>query len=135
MNAIQNQPSTVEEVIKSEIPANPFDAGVRLYDTPRSETDRDLVPEVRQILAEAGVTEDALEHCYDKSRFVQGAVGRVPLVQRTQLNRLFSMAIQVVPENTTALRSELIPQGPVDQWVDLIRTKVAPFVVEKKLMV
>lgn len=128
-------PSIQDQSIRAEIPANPFDAGVRLYDTPRNDNDRDLVPEVRQILSEAGVSEDALKHCYDQNRFVQGAIGRVPLVQRTQLNRLFSMSIQIAPDNTTALRSELIPQGPVDQWVDLIRDKVAPFIVEKKLMV
>jgi hypothetical protein len=130
MSEVQTQ----ADAIRSEIPANPFEAGMRLYETPRSEEDRDLVPEVRQILGEAGITEQSLSSYYDANRFVQGAVGRVPLVQRTQLNRFFSMAIQISPENTTALRSELIPQGPTDQWVDLIRNKVAPFLVEKKLM-
>lgn len=123
-----------QDNLASEIPSNPFEAGVKLYDMPRFENDRDLVPEVRKILADAGVPEEALAHCYDGNRFVQGAKGRVSLAQRVQLNRFFSLSLQSVPENTTALRSELLPQGPVDQWVDLVREKVAPFVAEKKLL-
>ncbi len=127
--------NNITEVIASEVPNTPFDAGVRLYDMPRTENEPDLVPEVRSILSDSGVEEDALSQCYDKNRHIKAAVGRVSLVQRVQINRFLSLALQSSPENTTGLRSELLPQGPINEWLDLVKDKVAPFIVEKKLLV
>lgn len=112
----------------------PFTAGIRLYDTPRPEGDMDLVPTVRDILKTAGVAETSLSSYYDKNRHIQGAVGRVSLVQRVQINRFLNLALQTSPENTTGLRAELIPQGPTNEWLGVLQEKVAPFIVEKKLL-
>lgn len=121
--------------VTEQQPKDYFQLGQDLYSEKKSENDVDLVPIVRDILCEGGVTEEALSVCYDGNRFVKAAQGRVSPVQRTHLNQFFVLALLSSPLNTIQIRSELLPNGSMDDWVDHVRDSVTPFIVKNKVLV
>lgn len=120
--------------IANELPKSPFEAGIELHDTERQEGDRDLVAEVRDILVQTGCPEETVAATFDQNRFVAAAQGRIPIVQRTHLNRFLCLALMTSHQDTIMMRSELLPNGATDLWVKHINDVVAPFIAENKLL-
>lgn len=118
-----------------EQPKSYFELGEQLYSEKKSDQDVDLVPIVREALAKEGVSEEALKVCFDGNRFVIAAQGRVSPVQRTHLNQFLVLAMLASPLNTIQIRSELLPNGSMDDWVDHIQNTVAPFIGANKVLV
>lgn len=112
----------------------PFEAGVKIYEMTRNEGDRDLVTEVREMFINEGEKEETLQATYDINRHIVAAKPRVPLVQRTQINRFVTLALLSCPENTIGMRAQLLPNGSIDAWVDQMQSKVVPFIVSRKLL-
>lgn len=112
----------------------PFEAGIQIYMTPRVEGEADLVPLVRGMLSDSGVAEQTLSVCYDGNRHVKAAVDKNSVAQRGQLNRFLELALLRSYESTTALRSELLPNGSVSNWIDVVKDRVVPFIATRKLL-
>lgn len=117
-----------------QTPPTPFEAGIELFNTPRIDGEIDLVPEIRKMFTNEGVEEEVLTQCYDGNRHIKGAVGKNSVAQRTQINRYLELALINSEEPTMRLRSELLPNGSVANWMKLVESKVVPFIAERKLL-
>lgn len=116
-------------------PMTPFEAGIKLAELNRQETDIDLVPALRNILTGAGISEEAVAGCYDQDRYVQAAKDRIPQVQRTHLNRFLEKAIYSVKmKNTIGLRNKLLPNCTTEHWLNVAEKDVAPFLKENNAL-
>lgn len=111
-----------------------FNAGVRLYFEPKPATDRDLVKEVRDILLTAGVSEEGLQRNYDAHRHISEAKTKVSVVQQNMVNRYIDVTLKRSPKNSMQIRAELLASGDINNWAKQVETRVAPFVVETKLL-
>lgn len=119
---------------QANTPKDPFSAGIELYDIKLQEGEINLVPEVRSILTKAGIDEETVAGTYDVNRHVKNAQGRNSVAQRVQLNQFFQLALISAPVNTVGLRAELFPSGSSNAWLEIVETKVAPFIKEHKLL-
>lgn len=113
---------------------SPFDSAVQFYSVPKPQNDPDLVKEVRDILLDCGVSEENLAASYDKNRWIKDATIRNSVVQRTQINQFLTLVLITSP-GTIQLRGQLCVNSSLDDWIKLIKKKVAPFIVEKGLMI
>lgn len=102
------------------------------YSEPRSETDRDLVGEVRQQLMFAGRGQN-LEVLFDQNHYIQEAMRKKPEVQRYLLNKYWNLQMLQVPAPSMEERYCLVPNGPLDDWLRLFKYKVIPFIVQHEL--
>lgn len=110
-----------------------FQAGLKLYEAAKPDGDPDLVKYVRDELATAGCPEDDLKRDFDTNRHVQGNQGKISVVQRVGMNRFFDVTLKKSPR-TMALRADLLPTGPMDNWREHVSTKVAPFIAKHNLL-
>lgn len=111
-----------------------IDAGVQQYHQAKPEGDMDLVGEVRKRLLDCGL-HAAVETSFNTNRFVIEATDKPSSVQRHLMNRYWALQLMSSTKPTTEERYCLIPNGTVEQWLDLFSKKVLPFVVENKLPV
>lgn len=115
-------------------PQSNYDAGISLYHEPKPEGDRDLVKEVRTIFKDAGVSEEGLQRNYDGHRHVKTAEGRVSVVQQVFVNLYLDVTLKRSPKNNMQIRAEVLASGDISNWAKQIKNKVAPFMVETKLL-
>lgn len=115
-------------------PFSPFDMGIRLYNEPKHPDDADLVAIVRDYLLEAGVPEDTLQATFDLNREINAAKGRVSIAQRQHINKFLVLALFSTPKDTIAMQAELLPNGQTGDWAEHVKTVVAPFISENKLL-
>lgn len=96
------------------------------YKTQRTDDDRNLVQEVRQILTDAGLGSQTIQF-FDPHPIIQEAEHKVPDVQRWLLNRYWNLQLMASNIPSVNERFCLIPSGPLDEWVNLFRTVIVPF--------
>ncbi len=113
---------------------NVIAAGVEQYQQAKPEGDIDLVAMVRNKLLGFGLHE-AVQNSFDTNRFIIEAQNKPSAIQRHLLNRYWALQLMSSTKPTTEERYCLIPNGTVEQWLDLFEKKVLPFVVENKLPV
>lgn len=106
--------------------------GVEQFFQPKAEGDIDLVAEVRKLLNESGLQVE-VANAYDTNRFVVEAVGKSSDVQRHLLNRFFAQQLVSAPTQSIEERYCLIPDGKIEDWLNLFRAKVLPFLIVNRL--
>jgi len=102
------------------------------YNQERSESDRNLILEVRQLLVDAGLG-PYVENNYDNHHFIQDGLNKNPDVQRWFLNRYWHLQLMSTDALSVNERFCLIPNGTIDEWFDLFRKEIMPFVVRHSL--
>lgn len=113
---------------------SPLQKGVDQYYQPKNPNDMDLVAIVREDLVNSGLA-NHLPTAYDNSRFIQEAVGKDSNVQRFLLNRYWTQQLMSAKQISIEERYCLIPNGDVQDWLRLFRSKVLPFIVQNDLPV
>ncbi|MCK9517318.1 MAG: hypothetical protein M0Q87_14945 [Ottowia sp.] len=113
---------------------SPLQKGVDQYYQPKNPNDMDLVAIVREDLINSGLA-NHLSTAYDNSRFIQEAVGKDSNVQRFLLNRYWTQQLMSAKQVSIEERYCLIPNGDVQDWLRLFRSKVLPFIVQNDLPV
>lgn len=113
----------------------PFEAGVELYQMPKPEGDPDLIPEVRGLLVNAGISEDALANTFDLNRHIKDGAGRHSLAQRVQINRFLELVLLSDAADVTSLLSSLVTNSSLSYWLGFIEDKVAPYIAKRRLLV
>lgn len=102
------------------------------YAEQRLESDIDLIAIVRQILVEAGLYQNVVEH-YDSNHYIYEALNKRPEVQRFLLNQFWNLQLMSVPVNTMNERFSLVPNGSLDEWLSLFQSTIVPFAVQHNL--
>lgn len=105
--------------------------GVERYHQTRTESDIDLIQEVRQKMLSSGLGQRMA--AYDQNRFIMEAEGKAPETQRFLLNRYWSHQLMQSPKPSFEERYCLIPDGSVGEWLKLFEQKILPFVIENNL--
>lgn len=131
MNQIQSADAAAELPPQK----SPFDAGIELYHLPRMEGESNLVEQVRGMLHKNGVKEEALSACYDGSRHIKAASDKNTVAQRYLINRFLNLTLNTAVKSSIDLRSELLPNGSVANWLTVVDTRVAPFIAQENLLV
>lgn len=108
--------------------------GVEQYYAAKPEGDPDLVAEVRTLLVEAGLLPKVLD-AYDGNRFISEAIGKAASVQRFLLNRYWNQELIFSDLPAIEERYCLIPNGTIEDWLRLFKSKVLPFVIAHNLPV
>lgn len=94
----------------------------------RSPNERDLLSEVTNLLSMSGLHETALSlNSYFQTN---EALTKTENVQRFYMNKFFNLLLLAIPTNTIDQRFCLIPDGSIDDWLNLFRRKVLPFLRE-----
>ena len=107
-------------------------AAFQEYLTPRRPDDVDLVVLVRQLLVDAGVSQQQLT-AFDTAHYVTDAAPKNPEAQRYILNRFWSLQLMTCATQSVEERYHLIPNGAIEDWVRLFKDKVLPFIVKNNL--
>lgn len=102
------------------------------YTETRSETDRNLIQEVRQLLIDAGLGHYVPDN-YDNHHLIRSGMDKVPDVQRWFLNKYWHLQLMSADAISVNERFCLIPNGSIDEWLDLFKKEVLPFVVRHSL--
>lgn len=114
--------------------SSPLQKGVNQYYQPKDPSDIDLIAIVREDLVSSGLA-NHLPAAYDNSRFIQEAVGKDSNVQRFLLNRYWTQQLMSAKQVSIEERYCLIPNGDVQDWLRLFRSKVLPFIIQNDLPV
>lgn len=101
------------------------------YKQPKPTGDIDLIAEVRQRMITAGLGQ-RIAH-FDNHKFIQEAIGKESSVQRYLLNRYWTS--QLLHSSTVSIEERycLIPDGRIDDWLDLFQAKILPFIIQNDL--
>ncbi len=95
------------------------------FNSERSPTEVDLLAIVSKDLKDSGLfIIDSHLHDYCES---QGVINKKPNVQRFYMNKYFTLVLMIYPENTMDQRYCLISDGTIEDWLDLFRRKILPF--------
>lgn len=111
-----------------------LDMGIDQYLSLKQEGDMDLIGEVRNILVDSGLG-NKLEEAFDTHPHVVEARNKPSQVQRYLMNRYWNTQLMIHAHKSSEQRYYLIPNGSVQQWLDLFRTAVVPFLIEHNLPV
>ena len=106
--------------------------GVKHYKQPKSEQDIDLLQEVRQLMIASGLGLKIPE-AFNTNRFIIEAEAKPSDIQRFLLNRYWNQQLMSSPKMSIEERYCLIPDGNIQDWLQLFRDKVLPFVLENDL--
>ncbi len=101
------------------------------YIQPKPKQDIDLIVEVRQLLLAAGLGQHL--PFYDNDRFIKEAIGKESSVQQYLLNRYWTNQLLNASKVSIKERYSLIPDGIPQDWLELFKAEVLPFVVENGL--
>jgi len=95
------------------------------FNSERSPNEIDLLAVVSKDLKESGlfIIESHLQDYCE----TQGIVNKRANVQRFCMNKYFILVLMIYPENTMDQRYCLISDGTVENWLDLFRRKILPF--------
>lgn len=99
---------------------------------PRQEEDMDLVGIVRDILLKYGL-KDRLEQHYDTDSYVLQAQQKRPEIQRYLLNIYLHLQLANAKKSSLEYKYALLPGGELNDWIAIIREKVAPFMATENL--
>jgi ankyrin repeat protein len=102
------------------------------YAEQRLESDIDLIAIVRQILVEAGLQHNVVNH-YDNDHYVLEALNKRPEVQRFLLNQYWNLQLMAAPVNSMNERFSLVPNGSLDEWLNLFQATIVPFAIRHSL--
>jgi hypothetical protein len=102
------------------------------YIQPPSAGDIDLVAEVRSILNSSGLGQ-RVKDAYDPDRFIIEAHGKRTDVQRYLLNRYWNQQLMQAKQPSIEERFCLIPNGEIEDWLRLFKSKIMPFVIQNDL--
>lgn len=102
------------------------------YIQPPLEGELDLVSEVRDILVKSGLGQK-VKDAYDPDRFILEAHGKRCDVQRYLLNRYWNQQLMQARQPSIEERFCLIPNGEIEDWLRLFKSKVLPFIIEHGL--
>ncbi len=107
--------------------------GFDYFNAPRQEHEIDLVSLVRDAMIRAGIPEAQVIEFYDNAPLIMEVKDRQPSVQRWQLNRFWFLQLIFLPFDTSQVRFNLVPNGTEEQWFEIFKTKVLPFVKTNQL--
>lgn len=107
-------------------------AGIDAYKSVRSQTDLDLVAEVRKSMISMGILPKVISF-FDTHPFIVEASTKVPEVQRYFLNRYFTTQLMMSKKPSIEARCCLIPNGEIKDWLNLFNGIVLPFMLENDL--
>lgn len=100
-----------------------YNNGINLYESNRTEDDFDLISEVRNILSSTGISVEK----YNNNNMINLAKDKKTEVQRHYLNRYWSSQLANVScSDTLTARCSLVPNGPIDNWINLFKENVLP---------
>lgn len=111
-----------------------IDPAVAQYLQQKPEDDIDLIKEVRDVMLASGL-HNLVTANFDTNRFILEAQGKNSSAQRFLLNRFWTFQLMSSVKPSTEERYCLIPNGTVEDWLRLFKTKVLPFVIENNLPV
>jgi hypothetical protein len=111
-----------------------LNSGVEHYMSPRQEGEIDLVKEVRALLVDSGLAAN-LEKAFDNHHQIIEARDKPSQVQRYLMNRYWTTQLMIHANKTAEHRFFLIPNGSVQQWLELFKNTIIPFLVEHNLPV
>ncbi len=106
--------------------------GIDQYRSERTETDINLILELRQMLVSAGLLMKVIE-AYDSDRFIIEGMDKPPEVQRFLLNRYWSQQLMKSTKSSIEERSCLLNNGTYDDWLFFFKEKILPFILENNL--
>lgn len=118
----------------AEKPKHPFEAGIDLYYAKKPENDIDVIGLVRQAMVDDGFTEHQLSRTFDVYRHITASRDRISPVQRTNVNRFFTLAFPQSVESFREVQADMIDNGPMHVWLDVIKKRVLPFVKRNNLL-
>lgn len=104
----------------------------KLYNTPSTALDVDMVSQVETILAEAGIVKN-IEEAFLNHRLIKEARGKNSMVQRFLLNRYWTFQLGLAGSVTTEERCALLPEGSVNDWLAAFKRTVVPFLLRNDL--
>lgn len=111
-----------------------YNSLVEVYNQPRNPSDIDLIHEVRELLLENIPLEKVLK-CYDSHHLIKSAVNKIPDVQRHNLNRYWNLQLLTSQADTIHQRFCLVPNGTCEEWLDLFKSSILPFIIKNDLPV
>lgn len=111
-----------------------FSSGIDQYAIPRQEGDIDLIAVVRQLLIENGLGAN-IQEVYDNHIHILEGNNKNPNVQKYLLNRYFMTQLMIYAHKSSEQRFCLIPNGTPQQWLELFKSSVIPFLIENNLPV
>lgn len=104
----------------------------RLYHTPKTEGDIDLVQTVRDLMNAVGLGQKVIT-LFNTHRFIVEAEGKHSSIQRYLLNRYWNNQLMLATEPSVDVRFCLIHNGEISDWIRLFQQKVLPFAIEHNL--
>ena len=104
------------------------------YSTPRVEGELDLIQEVRDRMAGAGLL-DRLPAAYDNNRYILESAGKTSHSQQYNLNRWLNLQFMAVPQDTSVQRYALIYEINAIEWLSIFDRVILPALVDFDLPV
>lgn len=105
--------------------------GIDMYNQPKPPGDIDLIAEVRNCMLSAGLGQRIA--AFDNNRFIKEAINKDSSVQRYLLNRYWTNQLLHSPRVSIEQRYCLIPDGKVEDWLELFKNSILPFIVSNDL--
>lgn len=105
-----------------------------VYSQVRSADDIDLITEVRNVLCNSGLA-GRLPDAFDNHPYITEGKNKPSNVQRYLLNRYWNAQLMIYAHISSDQRYCLIPNGTVQQWLDLFQKTVMPFIIQNNLPV
>lgn len=104
---------------------------IQHYKQPKTMGDIDLIAEVRQRLMASGLGQRIVH--FDEHRFIKEAAGKDSVIQQYLLNRYWTN--QLLHANAVSIEERycLIPDGLVEDWLNLFESRVLPFIIANDL--
>lgn len=99
---------------------------------PRQADDIDLVAVIRSILVPFGL-ENKLQLYFDTDDFIVQAQSKRPEIQRYLLNSYLTLQLQMSRKDSMKIRYSLMPSGPLEDWIQIFREYIAPFMADQDL--
>ncbi len=103
----------------------------REYGAERTATDFDLVNYVYERLISVGLVKNA--EFFINNMGLNDAINKKPEVQRYILNKFFFTQLVTTSEPSFEERFCLVPDGSVQEWVDLFDKKILNFLIRNDL--
>ena len=105
-----------------------------MYSQIRAADDIDLISEVRNVLCNSGLAA-RLPEAFDSHQYISEGMNKPSNVQRYLLNRYWNAQLMVHAHISSDQRYCLIPNGTVQQWLNLFKSSVMPFIIQHNLPV
>ena len=129
----QEEPMTPEEMAASSV-IGLMQASQNFYNEKADPDELDLVKVVREKLFNGGVSDDVLETCFDKSNFVQEAMGKHTHAQQWNITRWIDEQFTLVQAqdgiDTRLYRFQSVYEVKTDDWLKVFDHGIAPNLLE-----